>query len=111
MSLCAVSSWLRKPLFQFSEVIQVKSKIRSVQLGRWVLNKQEREIERAIQNAKRTEFDKRFRRQWYRGMAISKWSPERKARYVEWRKAQIQERDGPIPCMLHLSGLPSGSAK
>jgi hypothetical protein len=74
--------------FGFSEVIHMKSKTRSVQLGRWILTKQEQAIERAIQNAKRTAFDKRFRHQWYRGVAISKWSPERRARYVEWRRSQ-----------------------
>ena len=66
----------------------MKSKTRSVRLSRWVFNKQEREIERAIQNAKRTDFDKRFRRQWYRGLAVAKWSPERKARYMEWKRSQ-----------------------
>ena len=43
-----------------------------------VMEQQRREIERAISNAKRTDSDKWFRRQWYRGAAMARWSPERK---------------------------------
>ena len=45
---------------------------------RWIW---EREIERAIKNAKRTGFDKWFRKEWYKAGARRKWSKKRHNRW------------------------------
>ena len=56
---------------------------------RWIW---EREIERAIVNAKRTEWDKWFRREWYKagartkfGKKRSSWAPQASRRCPAWR--------------------------
>ena len=46
---------------------------------RWIW---EREIERAIKNAKRTEFDKWFRKEWYKAGARRKWTRKRHNRWA-----------------------------
>ena len=57
---------------------------------RWIW---EREIERAIKNAKRTGFDKWFRREWYKAGARrdwpnkqnNRWAPQHTGRCPAWR--------------------------
>ena len=44
-------------------------------LPRWAQPYHELEIERAINNAKRTEWDKWFRREWYKVAARRRWQP------------------------------------
>ena len=44
------------------------------------------EIERAIDNVKRTEWDKWMRREWHKEDSRRKWSADRKARWAEWRE-------------------------
>ncbi|MFC1805630.1 hypothetical protein ACFL09_01450 [Planctomycetota bacterium] len=43
------------------------------------------EIERSIDNVKRTKLDKWMRREWHKAGARSHWSADRKARWEEWR--------------------------
>jgi hypothetical protein len=44
------------------------------------------EIEHAIDNVKRTQQDKWLRREWYRAAARRNWTPERKAKWTDWRE-------------------------
>jgi len=54
------------------------------------------EIEHAIDNIKRTKFDRRMRSEWHRAAARRGWTPERKARWAGWKEQQSREevRDG-----------------
>ena len=44
------------------------------------------EIERAIDNVKRTEWDKWMRREWHKADSRRQWSAGRQARWEEWRE-------------------------
>ena len=44
------------------------------------------EIERAIDNLKRTEWDKWMRREWHKAASRRQWSADRRARWLEWRE-------------------------
>ncbi|MFC1805385.1 hypothetical protein ACFL09_00195 [Planctomycetota bacterium] len=43
------------------------------------------EIERAIDNVKRTKLDKWMRKAWHKAGARERWTASRKAKWVEWR--------------------------
>jgi hypothetical protein len=45
------------------------------------------EVERAIENAKRSAWDRKFRREWYKAMARKRWSRARRERWLRVRKA------------------------
>ena len=67
-------------------------------LPRIVQQQQEIEIERAIKNAKRTEWDKWFRKQWYRaaarrgnGRLSKKRAPQRIGR-CPWARRSLRHR-------------------
>jgi len=49
------------------------------------------EIEHAIDNARRTESDRRLREGWYKAEARRRWSKERKARWRDWREEHSSE--------------------
>ena len=49
------------------------------------------EIKRAIDNVKRTKWDKWMRREWHKEAARSRWSAERMARWVKWRGRRRRE--------------------
>ena len=44
------------------------------------------QIERAIRNAKRTAWDKRFRSEWYRAAAMREWPERRQRAFAAWRR-------------------------
>jgi hypothetical protein len=44
------------------------------------------EIERAVENVKRTEWDKWMRREWHKAASRRQWSADRKARWENWRE-------------------------
>ena len=44
------------------------------------------EIERAVDNVKRTELGKWFRREWYKAGARGRWSQQRLAAWCSWGK-------------------------
>jgi len=44
------------------------------------------EIERAVDNVKRTEWDKWMRREWHKADSRRQWSADRKARWLDWRE-------------------------
>jgi len=52
------------------------------------------EIEHAIDNAKRTESDKRLRSGWYKAAARRRWTKDRKARWRDWREEHSGEEAG-----------------
>ena len=54
------------------------------------------EIERAIDNVKRTEFDKWMRKEWHKAGSRREWSADRKARWLDWREQHSRgvARDG-----------------
>ena len=54
------------------------------------------EIEHAIDNIKRTKFDRWMRREWHKAAVRGRGSPERKAEWKEWRRRRSGEagRDG-----------------
>ena len=54
------------------------------------------EIERAIANVKRSELDKRFRREWYKAVAKRRWDERRRMGYragvmSAWRSESKEE--------------------
>ena len=61
------------------------------QAGDMALEQNRREIQRAIDRAKRTEADKEFTRQFFRCEARSRWSADRWRRYREWLRKQEEE--------------------
>jgi len=46
----------------------------------------QKEIEHAIDNAKRTEWGKQLRSGWYKAAARRRWTKDRKARWADWRE-------------------------
>ena len=54
------------------------------------------EIEHAIDNVKRTKFDKWMRREWHKAAARERWSEGRKAKRMEWnsRRSRGEARNG-----------------
>ena len=46
------------------------------------------EIEHAIDNVKRTGFDKWMRREWHKAGARERWSEGRKAKWTDWKERQ-----------------------
>ena len=44
------------------------------------------EIDRAVENVKRTERDKWMRREWHKADSRRKWTADRKARWLDWRE-------------------------
>ena len=44
------------------------------------------EIERAVDNVKRTKLDRWMRREWHKAAARSRWSEGRKAEWMEWKR-------------------------
>jgi len=46
------------------------------------------EIERAIDNLKRSALDRWFRREWHKAAARNKWSQQRSAAWRAWRKGR-----------------------
>ena len=44
------------------------------------------EIEHAIDNVKRTKFDKWMRREWHKATARDRWSEGRRAKWVRWKE-------------------------
>jgi hypothetical protein len=44
------------------------------------------EIDRAVDNVKRTQADKWMRREWHKADSRRQWSADRKARWLEWRE-------------------------
>jgi len=58
------------------------------------------EIERAIDNVKRSAWDKRFRREWHKADSRRQWSADRKARWADWRERRssgVARDDGGQP--------------
>ena len=55
------------------------------------------EIERPIDNVRRTNWDKWMRKEWHRAGARNRWSAGRKAKWVEWRdkRSRTTVPDGP----------------
>jgi len=54
-------------------------------LGRSAMAAWAEEIERAIDKVKRTQRDKRFKREWHKADARRQWSADRQARWEDWR--------------------------
>lgn len=54
------------------------------------------EIEHAIDNVKRTKWDKWMRREWHKAAARERWTEGRKAEWEDWRKRQRRD-DTPQP--------------
>ena len=54
------------------------------------------EIERAVDNVKRSGWDKQFRREWHKAASRREWSADRRARWEDWREQHPREtaRDG-----------------
>ena len=46
------------------------------------------EIERAVDNVKRTESDKWMRREWHKAASRRQWTAGRTARWADWREQQ-----------------------
>ena len=59
---------------QFDDVVSKHAK------ALW-LEQQRAEIERAIANVKRSDWDKRFRKQWHRAGAMRKWQRRQAGRW------------------------------
>ena len=64
------------------------------QAGEVALDQNRREIEQAIDRAKRNVADKALTKQFFRSEARSRWSDRRWRRYSEWLRKQDEEREG-----------------
>jgi len=73
---------LREPFF-FLKVLKmdVTQQLKQSARAAWA-----EEIERAIDNVKRSAWDKQFRREWHKADSRRRWSASRTAKWTDWRR-------------------------
>ena len=70
-----------------SEVVEMEMKELA---GKSMMATWQDEIERAVDNVKRTQWDKRMRTEFHKAAARNLWSRGRKARWMEWKRRGLR---------------------
>lgn len=78
--------FFREPLSAFLEVLDMIYAHMMRHAPKLIAEQNRQEIERAIDNVKRTALDKWFRKEWYKTAARQRWSKQRRQRWQHSRR-------------------------